>query len=181
MDWLLLHEALPGHHYQYNVEDKAAVRATFAPLAKQYGFIEGWGAYAETLGTELDLYKDNYSVFGRLEWDLVRSVRLVIDVGVHVEGWTKTKALEFWREHIPNQDEIAEREIARISRWPAQAISYKTGELAILELEQLLRSCMKSGFDRRRFHQLLLERGNIPFSALRLVFDQELKTRGCHT
>jgi uncharacterized protein (DUF885 family) len=181
MDWLLLHEALPGHHYQYDVEDKATDRPAFATLVKQYGFIEGWGAYVETLGSDLGLYKDSYSAFGRLEWDLVRSVRLAIDVGIHAEGWTKAKAVAFWMEQIPNQNEIAEREIDRIIRWPAQVISYKTGELAINELEQLLRSCTKSTFDRRRFHQLLLERGSIPFLALRVVFEQELKSQGCNT
>jgi uncharacterized protein (DUF885 family) len=179
MEWLLLHEGIPGHHYQFELEDKSSLRPSFAKLFKQYGFVEGWGAYVEKLGPTIGLFKDKTSEFGRLEWDLVRSIRLAIDVGIHVEGWNRTKAIAFWKEHVPNQDQIAEREIDRITRWPAQVISYKTGELAIGRLEHRLKDCLKSTFDIRRFHQLVLERGNLPFSALDIVFDKELKEHHC--
>jgi uncharacterized protein (DUF885 family) len=180
MDWMLLHEAVPGHHYQYRVQDMSTLRPAFANLDRQFGFTEGWATYVETLGSELGLYKNELSSLGRAEWDLVRSIRLVIDVGIHVEGWTKVKALAFWKEHVPKQDHIAEREIDRIIRWPAQVISYKTGELAIVDLERLVRSCQKEKFDRRRFHQLLLERGDTPFSVLNLILEQDLVRQGCH-
>ena len=179
MEWLLLHEAVPGHHYQYSVEDKSELRPPFAKWFKNYGYVEGWAAYVETLGQELNLYKDKTSTYGRLEWDLIRSIRLAIDEGIHAHGWSKKRATEFWKKHIPNRLDIAEREIDRIIRWPAQAISYKTGEQVMNELETLLKGCLKSSFDRKRFHELILERGNMPFSALKAVFANELKTQGC--
>lgn len=179
MDWLFLHEAIPGHHYQYDVEGKSKIRPAFAKWFKQYGFVEGWGAYVEALGSDLGLYSDKTSVFGRLEWDIVRSIRLTIDVGIHSAGWSKARAISFWKEHIPNQDEIAEREVDRIIRWPAQVISYKTGQLAFEALEHALKKCLRDAFDLRRVHELMLARGNMPFSALQVVFDRELKDHGC--
>lgn len=179
MEWLVLHESAPGHHYQYQIEDKSNLRPAFAKWFNQYGFTEGWATYVEDLGSDLNLYSEATSRYGKLEWDIIRSLRLIIDVSIHVHGWTKSQALIYWKKILPFQNEIAEREIDRIIRWPAQVISYKVGEREIKKIENQLRNCLKKAFDRKHFHKLLLERGNLPFSALKIAFTQEMKSRGC--
>jgi len=123
MEWLYLHEALPGHHLQsvfFNGE---------APF--YFGTSEGWACYVEKLGKQLGLYENVLMELGEHEWDLVRSARLVMEVGIHYFGWSHGDALKFWRENIKGQDEIANREITRITAWPGQSLCYKMGAITI--------------------------------------------------
>lgn len=179
VDWLFLHEAIPGHHFQYQQEDLSKNRPAFAPYFKNFGFVEGWGAYAETLGKELGLYTEAESLYGRWEWDLVRAVRVVLDVRINHDGWDREKALLFWKEHVKGQDDIAVREIDRIIRWPGQVLSYKLGEIEFVAMKSAYQQCLGGRFDVRKFHQVMLERGNIPFQVLWLIADNELQTLGC--
>lgn len=166
LDWLFLHEGVPGHHYQLSIKGRPPLVPELNQLFFYPGFAEGWGVYCEDWGQELGLYKDPYQELGKWEWDLVRSVRLVIDVGIHEKGWSKAKALSYWKRHVPNQDGIAEREIDRIIRWPGQVISYKAGEAYLLELRQQVQAKLGRGFDLKRFHTLVLERGALPLDVL---------------
>lgn len=141
------------------------------------GFSEGWGAYAEDLGKDMGCYRDPYLYLGKWEWDLVRSARLVMDVGIHYEGWTRAQALRWWKENVPNQEDISEREVDRITRWPAQAISYKAGEDEILNLRKTASEKQGSDFDLRRFHTLVLQRGSIPLPLLREIVLESQKMK----
>ncbi|MEL6660087.1 MAG: DUF885 domain-containing protein [Bacteroidota bacterium] len=166
--FLYLHEANPGHHYE----------VSHRPLAKQvpsqsifysYGYGEGWAAYIEDLALELGWYRDIYDEYGKWEWDMIRSVRVVLDVGLNYYGWTDEKALRFWNRYLPGQDDIAQREIARMKRWPAQVISYKYGSQLMLSWKD--RWLAEKRGSLLEFHQAVLQHGPLPFSILeRLTF-----------
>jgi uncharacterized protein (DUF885 family) len=171
LEWLYMHEAVPGHHYQRSIGEKN--RPPISKLFWYPGFSEGWAAYIETLGGELGFYQDPYMHLGKWEWDLVRSVRLAIDVGIHSQGWSRAQALEFWRKHVFNQETIAEREVDRIIRWPVQVMSYKLGERAFNEMRQTCQLSHGSRFDIRRFHSIVLKRGSIPLPVVKQVVSDE--------
>ncbi len=132
IEWLYMHEAIPGHHLQSTQRPADSL----LDLLLYPGNFEGWACYVEYYGAELGLYGDVYSELGKWEWDLVRSARLVIDAGIHYYGWSHDKALAYWKENIPGQDDIAEREVTRVTRWPAQALSYKVGADAIFNMQE---------------------------------------------
>ncbi|MEP6844993.1 MAG: DUF885 family protein, partial [Panacibacter sp.] len=123
VDWLFIHESVPGHHYQISIEGQAT-QSKVQQLFHYPGFAEGWAAYTETLGKQLGVYQTDYDELGHWEWDLVRSVRVIIDIGINYYGWSDEKALSTWKEYITNQDDIAMREINRMKRWPAQVVTY---------------------------------------------------------
>lgn len=163
VDWLYIHEGIPGHHYQISIANKLKVSPVQA-LFTYFGYIEGWGAYAEELGKDLGLYQTPYDELGKWEWDIVRSVRVPLDVGLNYYGWTDEQALAFWKKNIRGQDDIAQREINRMRRWPAQVVTYKYGALQFLHWRQQLK------IDIRRFHDKVLNRGALPFSILLSTF-----------
>lgn len=153
LDWLYLHEAIPGHHLHSQY-----LRAGF-----YFGTSEGWACYVEKLGETLGLYSDPFRKLGEQEWDLVRSVRLVLDVGIHYLGWTEEQAQEYWKRNIRGQDSIAIREIRRVTGWPVQAVCYKAGALAISQIVGRLTS---GGSGIREAHQWVLEHSDLPLEAL---------------
>lgn len=161
IDWLFIHEAVPGHHYQNSIVAQTKVSAV-QQLFFYYGFAEGWGAYTEELGKQLGVYKTPYSELGKWEWDIVRSVRVPLDVGLNYYGWTDQQALDFWKKNIRGQDDIAPREIARLRRWPAQAITYKYGALQILHWKDSLQKTEGKNFDIKDFHNRVLNHGSLP-------------------
>ncbi|GAA4374797.1 DUF885 domain-containing protein [Hymenobacter koreensis] len=170
MEWTFLHEAVPGHHYQFSLTARQTQLPEFKRLFLYNGHFEGWSAYVEYLGHDLGLYQDLYSELGKWEWDLVRSVRVALDAGIHAHGWTKAQALAYWRANIPGADDIAEREVNRCIAWPGQALSYKLGAAQLLEWQAWLRRKQGPAFDIRRFHALVLSRGQLPLPVLeRLV------------
>lgn len=161
--WIYLHEANPGHHYQIQLTQKLER----SPIQKMFGYSgyrEGWAAYIEEIAVEIGAYENMYDELGKYEWDLIRSVRVVLDVGMNYYGWDDKKALTYWKEHIKNQDDIAHREIKRMRTWPAQVITYKYGADKILKWRELLEK--QPDFDLKEFHRLVLENGDIPFSLL---------------
>jgi uncharacterized protein (DUF885 family) len=161
MDWLFIHEAVPGHHYQSSIVSETKV-SDVQNLFFYMGLAEGWGAYAEELGKDLGVYKTPYDEFGKWEWDIVRSVRVPLDVGLNYYGWTDQQALAFWKKNIRGQDDIAMREIARIRRWPAQVVTYKYGALQILQWREQLQKQQGANFDVREFHNRVLNHGSLP-------------------
>ncbi len=165
-DWLYLHEAVPGHHFQNHIE-QAQDHSPLRQLVRYFGFSEGWAAYVESLGQPLGLYTTPYSQLGRWEWDIVRSVRVSLDVGINYHGWSDEKALTFWQEHIIGRDDIGRREIQRMRRWPAQVITYKYGAVQIENWKSRLLLENPATFSVLRFHDYLLTNGPLPFGILK--------------
>jgi len=160
MEWLYMHEAIPGHHLQFTFRLKINA-PDFQKLFLYPGNFEGWGCYVEYMGKEAGLYKNPYSELGKWQWDLVRSVRLALDVGVHYYGWNRAKAMQFWKQNIYGQDDIADREITRITNWPCQALSYKVGAA---EIEKIKTAAMQNNPDLNivDFHERFLELSYFP-------------------
>lgn len=160
MGWIFIHEGVPGHHYQGYMAEKSG-----NPLDMFYynSYAEGWAAYIEQYGRMLGAYKTPYDTYAWLQWDLIRSIRVALDVGLNYYGWSDEKALSYWRQHIPDKDEIAHREIARMKKWPVQVITYKYGKHVLDEL----RANIKNPEDLKTFHIWVLENGNIPLSVLK--------------
>jgi uncharacterized protein (DUF885 family) len=162
MQWLYMHEAIPGHHLQSTI----ALSRKETPLNGRFfyfGNSEGWACYIEDFGKEMGLYKDAYSYLGKCEWDLVRSARLVMEVGIHNYGWSFDKAKNYWKENIKGQDEIADREIRRITNWAGQALCYKVGALTI---KQIVSKRMQKGESMKQVHEMLLQNSDVPLQVL---------------
>tara|TARA_R100001015_G_C4632812_1_gene196871 strand:- start:932 stop:2197 length:1266 start_codon:yes stop_codon:yes gene_type:complete len=166
IEWIYAHEAFPGHHYQGFVNGKVD-RSALLDLFWYPGFVEGWGAYVEYL----DIYSSPMDEYGKYEWDLIRSVRVVLDVGINYYGWSDKQAFTYWKTHIKDQDQVAWREISRMKRWPAQVITYKYGAHEMLCL--LAKAKESENFQWIDFHQRLLENGDVPISILRERFEKE--------
>ena len=129
-------------------------------------FIEGWGLYSESLGYELGLYKDPYSRFGALTYEMWRAVRLVVDTGMHYKGWTRQQAIDFFKDNAAKTELDIINEIDRYIGWPGQALAYKIGQLKILGLRRQAEQALGDDFDIRAFHDELLGAGAIPLEVL---------------
>ncbi len=162
MDWLFMHEAIPGHHYQACFRETLKKQHPFQSLFYYAGNAEGWAAYIEYLGKDLGLYRTPQAEYGHLQWDLVRSTRICIDIGIHYKGWSRDEALKFWKENIKGQDDIAEREVDRCTRWPAQAISYKAGAYWIMQQKQKFKGTPKE------FHKKFLSFSYCPLAIINM-------------
>ncbi|MFT6319212.1 MAG: hypothetical protein ACJAT4_000129 [Granulosicoccus sp.] len=171
ISWIYIHEAMPGHHYQLSLEN-ALDRSDIQKMFQYSGYREGWAAYIEEIGYEIGAYRNIYDELGKWEWDIIRSVRVAMDVGLNFYGWSDEKALEFWQQNIQEQDEIGLREIARMKRWPCQVITYKYGADKILKWKAKFEK--EKDFNLKEFHQMILENGSLPFSILeRMIDDKE--------
>lgn len=177
IEWLYMHEAIPGHHLQFSLRKKDGADA-LQYLFLYPGNFEGWGCYVEYYGKELGLYADPFSELGKWEWDLVRSARLCIDAGIHQYGWSQAKALEYWRREVPGQEQIAEREITRVTNWTAQALSYKAGADCILELRRKMEEKYGARFDEARFHRTYLSFGMRPLEVIKQNFEEAYEAGG---
>jgi uncharacterized protein (DUF885 family) len=160
---LVMHEAVPGHIFQLSTARALANLPDFRKFYGNSAYIEGWGLYAESLGAQLGMYRDPYSRFGQLSSELFRAVRLVVDTGIHERGWTRDQAIAYFKEHAPAQS-LAE--IDRYIAWPGQALSYKTGQLRILELRRQAERELGPKFDVREFHDVVLRDGVLPLELL---------------
>ncbi|MGZ3930278.1 MAG: DUF885 domain-containing protein, partial [Bacteroidia bacterium] len=162
MEWLYMHEGIPGHHLQYTVR-RSMQTSVLQNQFFYFGNSEGWACYIEDHGKMLGLYQDPYMYLGKWEWDLVRSARLVMEVGIHYYGWSYDKAKEYWKENIKGQDEITDREIKRITNWAGQALCYKAGALTIQKIIDLK---LKKGEDIKQAHELFLKYSDVPLQVL---------------
>lgn len=165
MEWLYMHEAIPGHHLQSSQRIKSKIISPLSELFLYPGNFEGWACYVEYFGKDLGLFKDPYSYLGKWEWDLVRSARLVMDAGIHYYGWTHEEALAYWKATIPGQDAIAEREVTRVTNWTAQALSYKAGADYIFRLKEKWLAAY-SGKTLADFNRVFLEAGAVPLTVI---------------
>jgi len=166
MESLTLHEAVPGHHLQTAIAAELEDVPAFRRFSGETAFVEGWGLYAESLGDELGLYRDPYSRFGALDHDIWRSIRLVVDTGMHALGWSRDRAIAFFREHTGMSDLDIAVEVDRYLVWPAQALAYKIGQLKFRELRTLAEQELGDRFDERAFHDVVLAEGGIPLGEL---------------
>jgi len=167
------HEGIPGHHMQLSVQQQL----TGLPRFRLHGlgfnaYIEGWALYAEELGKEVGFYQDPVSDYGRLSSELFRAVRLVVDTGIHAKGWTRDQVVDFFRKSGAVDEPTIQSETDRYIAWPAQALSYKLGQLKIRELRERARKELGPKFDIRRFHDEMLDGGTLPLDLLEARTDK---------
>ena len=166
MEALTLHEAVPGHHLQYALVEELGDLPDWRKWDVYPAFSEGWGLYAESLGGEIGLYKDPYSKFGQLTYEMWRALRLVVDTGLHTQGWTRQQAIDYARANSARTEHIIEAEIDRYIVRPAGAVVYKIGELKIKELRAYAERELGPRFDLRAFHDHILGNGQLPLDLL---------------
>ena len=163
---LFLHEAIPGHHYQISLQQENEELPEFRRTLWYSSYGEGWALYSESLGKELGLYTDPYQYFGMLSAEMHRAIRLVVDAGMHAKGWTREQAIQYSLENEAESKESITSEIERYMALPGQALSYKVGQLKILELRKNARDKMGDKFDIKVFHNKVLESGCVPLALL---------------
>jgi uncharacterized protein (DUF885 family) len=166
------HEGVPGHHLQFSI----AQELTGLPPFRKYNldlnaYTEGWAFYSERLGKEVGFYQDPYSDYGRLQNEMWRAVRWVVDTGVHSQHWTRQQMVDFFHEHTAMDDENINTEVDRYIAWPAQALSYKMGQMKILELRARAQKELGPKFDLRAFHDAVLDQGPLPLDLLETQID----------
>ena len=166
MEALTAHEAVPGHHLQIALSQEMGELPEFRRYAGYTAFTEGWGLYAESLGDAVGLYKDPYSKFGQLSYEIWRAVRLVLDTGIHDLGWSRDRAIAYFRENSAKTDQDISVEVDRYIVRPGQALAYKSGELAITGLRTYAEHELGTAFDIRAFHDEVLSEGAIPLDVL---------------
>jgi uncharacterized protein (DUF885 family) len=187
---LALHEGIPGHHHQVSlalenetlpkvlrhVEDRRyEVCPCRRPLFSAY--VEGWALYCEYLGEEMKLYDTPYDLFGRLSMDMMRAVRLVVDTGIHAQGWTIERALDYFMSKTGMGRVESENEIYRYASWPGQAVAYKVGQLQILSLRRRCETALGAQFDIKGFHSLCLNSGALTLSLLSNMVDEWISSQ----
>jgi uncharacterized protein (DUF885 family) len=161
------HEGVPGHHLQFSI----AQELTDLPAFRKFNldlnaFTEGWAFYSERLGKEVGFYREPYSDYGRLQNEMWRAVRWVVDTGVHAQHWTRQQMIDFFHEHTAMDDQNIETEVNRYIAWPAQALSYKMGQRTIWELRERAQRELGTKFDIRAFHDAILDEGPLPLDVL---------------
>ena len=166
MEVLTIHEAVPGHHLQIALQMELEAMPNFRKYSGFTAFTEGWGLYSESLGYEMGLYRDPYSHFGALTYDMWRAVRLVVDTGMHYKGWTRQQAIDFFKDNAAKTEQDIVNEIDRYISWPGQALAYKIGQLKMLELRRRSEQALGDDFDVRAFHDALLGGGALPLEIL---------------
>jgi uncharacterized protein (DUF885 family) len=160
------HEGIPGHHMQHSVQQRLTDLPTFRQHGFNSGYGEGWALYAEQLGKEVGFYQDPISDWGRLKSERFRAVRLVVDTGIHSKGWTRDQVVDFFRKSGTLDEPEIQTETDRYIAMPAQALSYKIGQLKFVELRERARKELGSKFDTRTFHDEMLNGGVLPLDLL---------------
>jgi uncharacterized protein (DUF885 family) len=169
---LYLHEAIPGHHFQIAIQQELKDVPAFRRFGGENAFAEGWGLYAESLGKDLGIYTDPYQYFGRLQGELWRAIRLVVDTGLHSKGWTREQVIDYMKANsaVENTDAVAEAE--RYIAIPGQALGYKIGELEIQKQKKKAKDALGDKFDPRAFHAEVLKDGSVPLQVLETKIDR---------
>jgi uncharacterized protein (DUF885 family) len=175
MEDLYLHEAIPGHHFQIAIQQELTNVPAFRRFGGETAFAEGWGLYAESLGKDLGVYTDPYQYFGRLQGELWRAIRLVVDTGLHNKNWNRQQVIDYMESNsaVDNTDAVAEAE--RYMAIPGQALAYKIGELKIQELKRKSQTALGDKFDPRSFHEEVLKDGSVPLPVLEAKIDRWLQ------
>ncbi|MFL5578605.1 MAG: DUF885 domain-containing protein [Gemmatimonadaceae bacterium] len=160
------HEGVPGHHMQISIAQELPALPPFRQQAGYTAFIEGWALYSERLGKEVGFYTNPYNDYGRLDDEMLRAIRLVVDTGIHDKHWTREQVVQFFRDHSSANEATIQSETDRYIAWPAQALAYKVGQLTILRLREQARQALGDRFDIRAFHDEVLGAGALPMDVL---------------
>jgi uncharacterized protein (DUF885 family) len=172
------HEGVPGHHLQFSIAQELTGLPPFRKFNLDLNaYTEGWAFYSERLGKEVGFYQDPYSEYGRLQNEMWRAVRWVVDTGVHSQHWTRQQMVDYFHEHTAMDDENINTEVDRYIAWPAQALSYKMGQMKILELRERAQRELGKKFDIRAFHDAVLDQGPLPLDLLEGKLDGWIKER----
>ena len=163
---LTLHESVPGHHFQFARGLELPDAPMFRKTAYFVAYGEGWGLYAERLGYDMGLYDDPYDRMGQLAYDMWRAVRLVVDTGMHSQGWSRQQAIDFFMDNSPKTEQDVVNEIDRYIAWPGQALAYKIGQLKLSELRARAETRLGDRFDLRDFNDAVLATGSVPLDTL---------------
>jgi uncharacterized protein (DUF885 family) len=178
---LTTHEAVPGHHLQIALQQELGTMPPFRRYLGFTAFVEGWGLYSESLGYDLGLYKDPYSRFGQLTYEMWRAVRLVVDTGIHYSGWTRQQAIEFFEANAAKTHADIVNEIDRYIANPGQALAYKIGQLKIQAIRERAERTLGDRFDIRAFHDALLSGGALPLDILEQHMDAWISAQASPT
>lgn len=165
------HEGVPGHHLQNSIAVELTGLPEFRKASRYTAFGEGWGLYSEQLGKNIGFYQDPLSDYGRLQSDIWRAIRLVVDTGVHSKHWTRQQMVDFCHDHSANDETTIQAEVDRFIAWPGQALGYKMGQLKILELRQKAETALGPKFDLKAFHDVVLDSGALPLDLLERQVD----------
>lgn len=165
------HEGIPGHHLQISITQELKDLPAFRQQSYYTAYTEGWALYSERLGKEIGFYQDPYSDYGRLEADMWRAIRLVVDTGVHSQHWTRQQMVDYFHEHSAMDDTNINSEVDRYIAWPGQALGYKMGQLKILELRERAKTALGAKFDLKAFHDVVLDSGALPLDVLEKQVD----------
>ncbi len=178
METLSLHEAAPGHHFQVATQQELEGVPRFRRFGGDYtAFVEGWALYAESLGKELGLFTDPYQWFGRLNDEMLRAMRLVVDTGLHAKGWSREQAIRFMLDNSTMAESDVVSEVERYIAWPGQALGYKVGDLALQGLRRRAETALGERFDVRDFHREVLGDGAVPLDVLEAKVDRWIAAR----
>ena len=171
------HEGVPGHHLQISIAQTLPGLPKFRRRGAYSAYAEGWALYAEELGKEIGFYQDPVSDYGRLNSELFRAVRLVVDTGIHDQGWSREQVIDYMRAHDVN-DALAQTETDRYIAWPGQALAYKVGQLTIRKLREQARAQLGPKFDLKAFHDEVLNGGAMPLDLLQERVGRWIKEQG---
>lgn len=172
---LFLHEAIPGHHFQISIQQESTTLPKFRKFNWFGAYGEGWALYTESLGKELGMYQDPYQYLGMLDGEMHRAIRLVVDTGIHSKNWTREQAIQYSLNNEARSKEVIIPEIERYMARPGQALSYKIGQLKILELRKKAETEMGFKFDIKKFHEKVLESGVMPLALLEKKINNWIK------
>lgn len=178
MEDLFLHEAIPGHHFQISLQTENNDIPQMQKVGRHGAYVEGWGLYAERLGKELGVYTDPYQRIGQLQGEMHRAIRLVVDAGIHHKGWSRDKAIQYSLANEPVTEANAIQEIERYISMPGQALSYKIGELKIVEMRKKAEKALGKRFDARAFHDEVLKDGAMPLQIFEAKINAWIKSQG---
>lgn len=176
MATLTAHEAVPGHHLQIARAIELRGLPQFRRESGYTAYVEGWAVYAETLGRDVGLYADPYSLFGHLQWQAFRAARLVVDTGIHSLGWSRQQSIDFMVERTGMDRSFVQSEVDRYTSVPGQALGYMIGKLKIVELRDRAKTSLGERFDLRRFHNAVIDQGALPLDVLASRIDEWIAT-----
>jgi uncharacterized protein (DUF885 family) len=177
MESTAYHEGVPGHHLQIAIAQELEDLPPIRQQSFYTAFVEGWALYSERLGKEIGFYKDPYSDYGRLQDEMLRAIRLVVDTGFHYKRWNRGQVVKFFHDHSAIDEVEIQSETDRYISWPGQALAYKIGQLKIRELRAEAEKKLGTKFDVRKFHDAVLENGAVPLNVLEAHMKQWLDSQ----